>query len=185
MADMTRPALLVLVSFLYVSSAWAQVPKGEADYYKIVTLPIPENVILEVGGMDVLPDGQLAVSTRRGDVWLIKNPYMSGRKRPEFKRFAHGLHEALGLAYRDGAFYTSQRSELTRLKDMNGDGRADLYETVYSWPLEGNYHEYSFGPLIKDDGTMIVTLNLAWIGYGASLSKWRGWMLEISPVRII
>ncbi len=181
MADMTRPALLVLVSFLYVSTAWAQVPKGEADYYKIVTLPIPENVILEVGGMDVLPDGQLAVSTRRGDVWLIKNPYMSGRKRPEFKRFAHGLHEALGLAYRDGAFYTSQRSELTRLKDMNGDGRADLYETVYSWPLEGNYHEYSFGPLIKDDGTMIVTLNLAWIGYGASLSKWRGWMLEISP----
>ena len=181
MADMTRPALLVLVSFLYVSTAWAQVPKGEADYYKIVTLPIPENVILEVGGMDVLPDGQLAVSTRRGDVWLIKNPYMSGPKRPEFKRFAHGLHEALGLAYRDGAFYTSQRSELTRLKDMNGDGRADLYETVYSWPLEGNYHEYSFGPLIKDDGTMIVTLNLAWIGYGASLSKWRGWMLEISP----
>jgi uncharacterized cupredoxin-like copper-binding protein len=28
---------------------------------------------------------------------------------------------------------------------------------------------------------MIVTLNLGWIGYGASLAKWRGWALEITP----
>ena len=121
-------------------------------------------MVLEVGGMDVLPDGQLAVSTRRGEVWLVKNPSMTGPARPEFKRFAHGMHEALGLAYRDGMIYTSQRGELTRLKDIDGDGQADTYETVYSWPLEGNYHEYSYGPLIKPDGTMIVTLNLAWSG---------------------
>ena len=147
----------------------------------MVTLPIPEGVVLEVGGLDVLPDGQLAVSTRRGDIWLVKNPSMKGPAKPQFKRFAHGLHEALGVAYRDGAIYAAQRSELTRLRDLDGDGRADRYETVYTWPLEGNYHEYSFGPLFREDGTMIVTLNLAWVGYGASLSKWRGWMLEISP----
>ncbi|MDA0875102.1 MAG: plastocyanin/azurin family copper-binding protein, partial [Bacteroidetes bacterium] len=147
-------------------------------FYRITTVPIPEGVILEVGGLDVLPDGQLAVSTRRGDIWLVKNP---AGARPDFKRFAHGLHEALGVAYRDGVIYTAQRGELTRLRDLTGDGVADRYETVYSWPLEGNYHEYSYGPLIRPDGTMIVTLNLAWIGYGASLSKWRGWMLEITP----
>jgi hypothetical protein len=28
---------------------------------------------------------------------------------------------------------------------------------------------------------MLVTLNLSWIGHGASLSKWRGWLLEITP----
>ncbi len=171
----------LLCTIMCAGALIAQVPAGEADYYKIQTLPIPEGVVLEVGGLEILPDGQLGVSTRRGEVWLIKNPYMTGGVRPQFKRFAHGLHEALGLAYRDGVFYTSQRSELTRLRDNDGDGRADLYETVYSWPLEGNYHEYSFGPLIRDDGTMIVTLNLAWVGYGASLSKWRGWMLEITP----
>ncbi|MCH7982847.1 MAG: hypothetical protein IIC28_02635, partial [Chloroflexi bacterium] len=99
----------------------------------------------------------------------------------DYFRVLVALHEALGLAYRDGVFYTTQRSELTRLRDIDGDGRADTYETVYSWPLEGNYHEYSYGPLIREDGTMIVTLNLAWVGYGASLSKWRGWMLEITP----
>ncbi|MFT5142509.1 MAG: glucose/arabinose dehydrogenase/azurin [Rhodothermales bacterium] len=171
----------LLLVILGAGTVSAQVPAGESDYYKMITLPIPEGVVLEVGGLDILPDGQLAVSTRRGEIWMIKNPYQVGGVRPEFKRFAHGLHEALGVAYRNGDIYTSQRSELTRLRDKNGDGVADLYETVYSWPLEGNYHEYSYGPLIREDGTMIVTLNLAWVGYGASLSKWRGWMLEITP----
>ena len=181
MPAMRRFSVLFLILLLFSGTAHAQETATEADYYRIVTLPIPEEAVLEVGGLDVLPDGQLAVATRRGDIWLVKNPTMEGPARPTFKRFAHGLHEALGVAYRDGAIYTAQRGELTRLRDMNGDGVADRYETVYSWPLEGNYHEYSFGPLVRPDGTMIVTLNLAWIGYGASLSKWRGWMLEITP----
>lgn len=173
--------MVCLCVLLCAGPVTAQVPAGEDDYYKLVTLPIPEGIILEVGGMAVLPDGQLAVSTRRGEIWLIKNPYMAGGVRPQFQRFAHGLHEPLGLAYRDGVFYSAQRGELTRLRDVDGDGRADRYETVYSWPLEGNYHEYSYGPLIRPDGTMIVTLNLGWVDYGASLSEWRGWMLEITP----
>ena len=179
----TSRALGILLFYVCFCSTplFAQVTKGENDYYKMVTLPIPEDIVLEVGGLDILPDGQLAVSTRRGDVWLIKNPYMTGSMRPQFKRFAHGLHEALGLAYHNGAIYAAQRSELTRLRDLDGDGRADRYETVYTWPLAGNYHEYSFGPLFRNDSTMVVTLNLAWVGYGASLSKWRGWMLEITP----
>ena len=167
--------------------AWSVAPINaqplptEADYYEMVTVPIPEGIVLEVGGLAFLPDGRLAVSTRRGEVWLVENPTAAYGGQPHFKRFAHGLHEALGLAYHDGALYTAQRSELTRLVDRDGDDRADRYETVYSWPLEGNYHEYSYGPLFRDDGTMIVTLNLGWIGYGASLSPWRGWALEIAP----
>ncbi len=177
-----RTVILTFLGLLIAApSVFAQVPAIENDYYKLTTIPIPQDVILEVGGLDVLPDGQLAVSTRRGEIWLIKNPYSKGNVRPQFKRFAHGLHEALGLSYRNGSLYSAQRGELTRLTDKNGDGRADLYETVYSWPLEGNYHEYSYGPLFREDGTMIVTLNLAWVGHEVSLSKWRGWMVEISP----
>ena len=153
----------------------------ENDYYRMSTVPIPEGVVLEVGGLETLPDGRLAVATRRGDVWIIDNPGSLRGGRPQFTRFAEGLHEALGLAYRDGALYTTQRSELTRLRDTNGDGKADRYETVYSWPLSGNYHEYSFGPVFSPTGDMIVTLNLAWVGYGDSFVKWRGWMLNIAP----
>ncbi|MFN0181687.1 MAG: plastocyanin/azurin family copper-binding protein [Gemmatimonadales bacterium] len=154
---------------------------NESDYYRMVTLPLPEHVVLEVGGLETLPDGRLAVATRRGEVWLVANPEGANGSRPHFTRFAQGLHEALGLAWRDGALYTAQRGELTRLRDTDGDGRANRYETVYAWPLSGNYHEYSFGPVFspKGDDGMIVTLNLAWVGFGDSFVKWRGWMLRI------
>ncbi|MEO6527069.1 MAG: plastocyanin/azurin family copper-binding protein [Gemmatimonadaceae bacterium] len=156
---------------------------NEAEYYRMSTVPIPEGVVLEVGGLETMPDGRLAVATRRGDVWLIENPGSINGGQPHYTRFAQGMHEALGLSYRDGALYTAQRSELTRLRDLDGDGKADRYETVYSWPLSGNYHEYSFGPVFSPKGgnDMIVTLNLAWVGYGDSFVKWRGWMLSITP----
>ncbi len=177
-------ALLAVVT----GSLAAQRPKvdstrapSEADYYRMVTLPIPEKVVLEVGGLETLPDGRLAVATRRGEVWLVENPEGLNGSRPHFTRFAQGLHEALGLTWRDGALYTAQRSELTRLRDIDGDGKADRYETVYAWPLSGNYHEYSFGPVFSPKGDLVVTLNLAWVGYGDSFVKWRGWMLRITP----
>jgi len=157
------------------------VATAEAQYYRIETLPIPDGLSLEIGGMAPMPDGRLGVITRRGEVWIIDNPTMAGGARPTFTRFASGLHEPLGLAYRDGDFYASQRSELTRIRDTNGDGRADVYETVYAWPLSGNYHEYSYGPLFTPQGNMLVWLNLGWAGRGVSIAPWRGWTVEITP----
>ncbi|MFY0689331.1 MAG: auracyanin family protein [Cyclobacteriaceae bacterium] len=149
----------------------------EGEYYKITTLPIPDDIVLEVGGLTLTDNDQLAVSTRRGEVWLIDQPYSPT---PSFSLFARGLHEPLGLAFRNDNLYLSQRGELTKLKDRNNDGKADLFETIYEWPLSGNYHEYSYGPKFDLNGDMLVTLNLAWIGYGESLSKWRGWLLRIT-----
>ncbi|MEQ8469925.1 MAG: hypothetical protein RIC35_02000 [Marinoscillum sp.] len=156
----------------------------EEDYYQIVTIPVPEDILLEVGGMSTLPDGRIALSTRRGDVWVIENPYMANGAVPKFTLFASGLHESLGLAYYQNALYSAQRGELTKLQDTNGDGRADVYETVYAWPLSGHYHEYSYGPKIAQDGSMFVTTNVAfgeeewW--RGESRVPWRGWTLKIS-----
>src|SRR5262245_9733760 len=111
-------ALLTLLSL----TSWAQdeQPKKDAalekedDYYRLFSIPVPEHIILEVGGMATLPDGGLAVCTRRGEVWIVSNPYVTGFERPIFKRFAHGMHEPLGLAVKDGDIYVTQRSELTR-----------------------------------------------------------------------
>jgi len=147
------------------------------EYYQIHPVVIPREVVLEVGGLAFNDRGELGVTTRRGELWLIKNPES---KNPQYLRYAHGLHEPLGLAFRNGSFYCSQRGELTKLTDLDGDNRADRYQTIYSWDLAGNYHEYSYGPLFTDEGDMLVTLNLGWIGRGASLSKWRGWMLKIT-----
>jgi cytochrome c551/c552 len=88
----------------------------------------------------------------------------------------------LGVAYKNGSLYVVQRGELTRLYDSNMDGRADIFETIYSWPVSGNYHEYSFGPKLAADGSFFVTLNLgfpdAW-WHPQSMVPWRGWTLHI------
>jgi uncharacterized cupredoxin-like copper-binding protein len=156
----------------------AQNTQAEAAYYQIKKVPIPANEVLEVGGMTFDDKGRLAVCTRRGEVWLIENP---NSPQPKFKKFARGLHEPLGLSFKDGSFYLAQRGELTKLTDTNQDGKADKYENVYTWELAGNYHEYSYGPLILPNNEMLITLNLGWVGRGASLSKWRGWMVKITP----
>jgi cytochrome c551/c552 len=157
----------------------------EDDYYRMYTLPVPEGILLEIGGVATLPDGRIAVSTRRGDVWVIENPYMQGGGNPKFTLFASGLHEALGLLYKDNSLYTAQRGELTRLTDTNGDGHADKYETVYAWPLSGHYHEYSFGPKLAPDGSFFVSCNVAFGDEewwrGDSRVPWRGWILKIHP----
>lgn len=157
----------------------------EDDYYTIITLPIPTDLTLEVGGLVSLPNGNLAASTRYGDVYIIENPYMENGSTPHYRQFATGMHEILGLAYKDETFYLAQRGELTRLWDKNGDGMADLYEAVYVLPVSGHYHEYSYGPVIMDDGSMFVTGNVAFGDQewwrGESRVPWRGWAIRISP----
>ena len=157
----------------------------EDDYYNIVTMSVPDDILLEVGGITTLPDGRVALSTRRGDVWMVENPYGADGKTPKYTLFASGLHEALGLAYKDDAIYVAQRGELTKLVDENGDGKADVYETVYAWPLSGYYHEYSFGPEIAPDGSFFVTGNVAFGDEewwrGESRVPMRGWTMHITP----
>src|SRR4051812_30506944 len=84
----------VVANVVPISAQVNKTPQEE-DYYKIISIPAPEGVLLEAGGVATLPDGRIAVSTRRGDVWVIENP--SGTS-PRFTLFASGLHEALGLA---------------------------------------------------------------------------------------
>ncbi len=175
-----KKLLITTLASLACISLYAQSKlKSEDDYYRIITIPIPDHVKLEVGGLAALPDGRLAASTRRGEVWMIGNPYMQGDGKPTFKRFASGLHEPLGILYHGKDFLVSQRGEVTRLEDTDNDGVADVYDSFAKWPLSGNYHQYSYGPVAMPNGEMLVTLNLDWIGKGASQSKWRGWMLKL------
>src|ERR1044072_7933741 len=174
---------LVLGSLLlpHLAAAQTGMKAKEGNYYAITDVPVPDSVALEVGGLAFTPDDKLGVATRHGEIWLITDPYQKKSKQPKYTRFAYGMHETLGLAWHNGSFYTTQRSELTRVTDTNNDGKADMFQTVASWPLSGNYHEYSYGPLFMPNGDMLVTLNLSWVGRGASLAKWRGWMMRIKP----
>ena len=170
--------LLLVALFTVVGVSQGGYSAKEAQYFIISDVPIPDDIILEVGGLAFDDSGILGVTTRRGEFWRIANPESN---RPTFTRFAQGLHEPLGLAYRDGAYYVAQRGELSKVTDTDGDGRADKFENIFNWDLAGNYHEYAYGPKFLPNGDMIISLNLGWIGRGASLSKWSGWMLQIKP----
>jgi hypothetical protein len=155
---------------------------AESKHYKIVTLPVPKDVVLEVGGLAMRPDGKLLACTRRGEVWLISNPNADDPTQVKFKLFATGLHEALGLRLVGKDLYVAQRPELTKLVDTNGDDVADLYETVCDrWGVSGDYHEFAFGPARDKDGNFYVTLNVGFGGGHQSKAPWRGWCVKISP----
>lgn len=150
----------------------------EAAYYRIVNVPVPDGTYLEAGSFVSLPDGRLAVGTRRGEI-LLFNGVSEESPKPRVSTFASGLDEVLGLAWRDGAFYATHAAEVSRITDTNGDGRADRYDTVSdAWGF-GHYHEFALGSKFDRAGNLHVALGLS-ESYN-SKELFRGWALKITP----
>src|SRR5688572_7365063 len=100
-------------------------PMERSYAYRVETLRLPQQMVPEVSGVSFTPKGSLVVTTRRGEVWI--RDAADGR----WRRFASGLYEGFGLVAKDEAeMIVVQRPELTRLRDTNGDGIADAYETI-------------------------------------------------------
>ena len=129
---------------------------GGNRHYRVEHFPLPKEVALQVTGMDFLPDGNLAVCTWQGEVYIVENPHGDpGAVR--LRRFARGLCEPGGLKVYDGRIHLVQKVELTRLADIDGDGEADLFDCLnQDWGVTGNYHDFSFGPLKDRDGNFVV-----------------------------
>lgn len=170
----------VFSSVVFGGLAFAQDRPTESDFYTIETVPIPPEFYLEVGAIEFLPDGRMAASSRRGDVVMFHDPLRADASEITSTLFASGLHEVLGLSWRDGALYATQRGEVTRMVDENQDGRADLLECVSDgWQIGGDYHEYAFGSKFDKNGDIWVVLCLT--GSFSSDNAYRGWCLRISP----
>ncbi len=177
---MTRPflALLLVLSIVLAVPCFAADPK-EADFYRITTFETPPDSVLEAGAFNLMSDGRLAVATRRGEIWMIENPFAESVDAKRFKRFAHGLHEPLGLAERDGWLVVTQRSDVSRIRDSDGDGLADEFEIVGDgWGISGDYHEYAFGSKFDKEGNIWVATCLT--GSFSSNVPYRGWALRVT-----
>ena len=152
---------------------------AEAEFYPIEIVPGPQNVVLEASSIELLPAGKVAVGTRRGEIWIADGALGKDVAQTKWSRFASGLHEILGLAWKDGWLYVTQRPEVSRLQDTNGDGQADSFETVNDqWGINGDYHEYAFGTRFDREGALWVGLTLT--GSGTSKSPLRGWCVRIT-----
>ena len=102
-------------------------------------------------------DGTVVVATRTAGIWRIRND--------KWTKFAEGTYECLGVWIEDDKgdqFVVMQKPELTRMKDSNGDGRGDSFETVCDdYGFHGNYHEYAHGPVRDKEGNYYFSLNLS------------------------
>lgn len=181
MRGLTWVGVAAVLCLVLLSGGFAQAQEQptENDYYRMDSFDIPKEIVLEAGGLEFF-NNRLAVSTRRGDIYFVENPLADDVKAVKWQPFAIGMHEVLGLTQKDGWLYATQRGEVSRLKDEDGDGRADLIETVCDqWGITGDYHEYAFGSKFDRDGNIWVVLCLT--GSFGSNTKYRGWCLRVTP----
>ena len=146
-----RPILLAFFAVL----AWGQVP---LESYRVENVPLPRDIAPEVAGVTFGIDGKLAVTFRRGYLYLLDT------KTGRWQKFAEGLQSPLGIIAGDkpGEYFVAHLPELTRIVDTDGDGKADLYETVADgWGISGNYHEFLYGPVRDKVGNFYLSLGLS------------------------
>jgi putative heme-binding domain-containing protein len=106
---------------------------GNGKPYAIDDIPMPFenpwNALMFAGGHGFSDDGVAYLCTMQGDVWKIDG-IDAKLEHVRWRRFASGLHQALGLVVADGAVFVIGRDQITRLQDLNSDGEADFYECV-------------------------------------------------------
>lgn len=183
------PTLLVALLALF-----AALRAGAAPAYTVTPYQPPEGLKIEVTGIAALPDGRVALALRKGEIWVMDHPDAdpADPRAVGYRRIASGLHEPIGLLWHEGALLTMQRAELTRLRDLDGDGVIDDYEcAAKGWGVSGAYHEYSYGPVADGAGNLWITLNSS-MGAPAKMPghrppdrPWRGWALRLTPAGVL
>jgi hypothetical protein len=142
--------------------------------------------LFEAIGLDPVANGDILVSTRTAGVWK-----KSGE---QWKLFAEGIFDSLGVLSEseDGSVaIVGNKAELTRLRDVNGDGIADYYDTLFDAFTNGaNYHSYTHGPVRDKNDDYVIALNLG-VGEGVyytaggnvmgSHGGYVGWAVRVSP----
>ncbi|GAB5519422.1 MAG: c-type cytochrome [Rhodothermales bacterium] len=129
----------------------------DADAYAVDVLTLPQenpwNSRMRPTGIDFLEGGDEAVvSTVDGEVWRLEGLTQSeGAIR--WHRIATGLFQPLGIKYHDGAIYVGCRDQIVVLRDLNGDGETDFYESFNSdHQVTEHFHEFAMGLQTDDAG---------------------------------
>ena len=118
----------------------------EQSAYVVDTITIPHQnpfkALFFISGHDFLENGDLAVSTVHGDVWLVSG-VDDDLQQLKWKRFATGLFQPLGLKVVDNQIFVLGRDQVTILHDQNRDGEADFYECFNNMiPTSVGGHDY-------------------------------------------
>ena len=145
-------------------------PALQPSPYRVETVALPRQMVGELSGVAFTPAGTLVVTTRRGEVWMRVGADA------RWHRFARGLYEPFGVvAPSETEVLIIQRPEITRLRDLDGDGVADDFATVADdWGITGSYHEFSYGLARDRAGNLYASSGLCSFGRGVELPWVRG-----------
>jgi len=85
------------------------------------------------------------------------------------------------LLFQDGWLYATEQTQLVRLKDIDGDGTADAYQTFCDdWGVSvRDYHEFTWLAPPDAEGNFWVALCLT--GSNRSEAYLRGWAVRVTP----
>ncbi|MDB4892133.1 MAG: cytochrome c class [Gemmatimonadetes bacterium] len=127
------------------------------------TLPLanPWRRNVRVADVDFFRDGRAAVVTFEGDVWIVSG-INRGLEKVEWKRFASGLYEPLNINVVRDTIYIHDRQGIVRLRDINGDGEADVYENFSNLSHQsGESREFPLGMGAKPGGGFYLAIGSA------------------------
>ncbi len=119
--------------------------QGDAAYVcDTLTVPYdnPWKAYMRIAGHDFFRDGRAALCTIDGDVWIVDG-IDDALTKLTWTRYATGLFQALGLKIVDDVVYVTCRDGINRLRDLDGDGEADVVEAFnHDCAVTVNYHEF-------------------------------------------
>lgn len=115
----------------------------------------PFGALFFIAGLDFFPNGDAAVCTVHGDVWIVRG-LDATLQHVTWRRFATGLYQPLGLEVVDGNVIVVGRDQVTRLHDQNSDGEADFYESFnHDLVTHGLPHAYAMRLERTPDGAFV------------------------------
>src|SRR5205809_505301 len=109
MASICRRTWTASILWAILGAPLVAQQSAEDEYYRLIRFPIPERIVLEASALDFIPGGELAIATRRGEIYVVDEPLREKTEDVSFSLFASGLHEPLGLAWGADSLYCVQR----------------------------------------------------------------------------
>ncbi len=149
-------------------------------HLETIPLPVPNPWRRNVRVADLAFDrqGRVAIVTFDGDVWRAEDIRAAARV-VRWTRFTSGLHEPLGLAFREGELYVNDRNGIWRIRDRDGNGEADEHELFSNaFAQTAETREFATGIRVAPDGAFIISKGGQ---QGSTLGLDNGSVLRVAP----
>jgi mono/diheme cytochrome c family protein len=162
-------------------------PEKPPTVEKVTSLPGYDGVRLPIS-RSIMPtamtwthDGKLAFTSLKGHVYIAHDTNGDGLE-DSLTLFEDGLAAPFGIIADGKDLIVAHKPELLRLRDTDGDGRADERTVIATgWGYNDNYHDWNTGIVRDSKGNL-------YIGLGSDYAqpkrpkeqrRWRGKVLRI------